>query len=104
MDVINSLPDKDLYDILMRATPEERRLYCTEGKFKAICDVITMDLHMALNPDFSYSFKEIKQIIKAFPDLDSAVSFLQVMRPALLYDDDVRRYIKKRNDKLLRHK
>ena len=91
-------PEKELYSILMRATPEERDLYCQQGKFKAMCALLKYDRFLynnsgdlALNKLGRSTFKIV---LESFPDFTQGLALIEAIHPGFIYTDEFAAYVK----------
>lgn len=96
VELFDLQPEKQLYDVLMRATEEERDLYCAQGKFKAMCALLKYDrfLHnnagdLALNKLGKSTFKVV---LESFPDFTQGLALIEATHPAFIYTPEFKAY------------
>lgn len=96
VDIFNLQPEKALYDVLKRASPEERGIYCKENKFKAMCELIKFDEFIQRNPGtmpVHSSSNLFKVVLDSFEDFSTGLALIEATHPGFIYSGEFKAYV-----------
>lgn len=89
--LFNLQPEKQLYEIIKRASREERDLYCQQGKFKAMCELIKLDERVKSFPGdipVHSSDNVFKIVLSSFPTFSQGLRLIEATHPGFIYTDE----------------
>lgn len=94
----NLVPNKDLYDVLMHSTDEERDALCKTDKYQAMCALLVYDRFLYNNPSdlalHRLGRAQFKVVLDSFPkDFTQALIFIRALKPAFIYTDEFKAYV-----------